>query len=691
MIRFGEFDLIAPERVLRKNSEDCALGARAFDVLVALVERRDRVVSKSELLDVAWGGLIVEENNLSIQISALRRLLGQHAISTVPGRGYRFTLPCAGDADVTARNSLGENRLTRRLVAVLAAQVLVYDPDVRSKGEELASTWRTVRTEILEPQLAAAGGQVIVIAPEKSVATFASAIDALNMALDSQRRLALHRERTGLNQLHMRFAVLVDDTVLSEQMPSGETLKRLSEMLAVAGPNDVVSDVTSRSLSSRDSSLRFDHLESSRGGVSAGANSLLRVTLAVEASVPLREQPRYASRYQPRVAVLPFACEGGDSERYFGDGISEEIITHLALNRLFFVIARGSTLRYRERSQSTTEIASELGVRYLLDGSVRRFGSRLRISAEFTDCQLGRVIWADRFEGQQEDLFDLQARIASKIASAIDPCVREAELTQVRLRPTENLDAYDSVLRGLHLQYIDGGKTFDEAGQCFKQAVTLDPQYAQAHSHLAWWLTMCIGEGRSPLSQEHRRLAVQHACRAIEIDPRDAWALSIAGHTFSFLQKQFSVALDMFKQALSINPNCAIAWARSATTLAYIGRGEEAMERVKNALELSPFDQFAFSFCTTHGIASMTCGKFDEAVWWLEKARRLNPRYRAAERLLIAAHSQCGNQEQARAMATDFLRIEPEFRVSTFSSWYPLQSPHRERLLSALIDAGLPA
>jgi adenylate cyclase len=246
------------------------------------------------------------------------------------------------------------------------------------------------------------------------------------------------------------------------------------------------------------------------------------------------------------------------------------------------------------------------------------------------------------------------------------------------------------VLRGLHLLYIEGGRSFDEAGHYFRTAISLDPQYAQAHSHLAWWLTMCIGEGRTRNAAEDRRLAVQHACRAIELDPRDAWALAIAGHTFSFLQQQFSVALDMFQQALAVNPNCAIAWARSATTLAYMGRGEEAKQRVRNALQISPFDQLAFSFCTTHGIASMVCGQSDEAVWWLEKARRLFPRYRAAERLLIAAHSLCGNIGQARAMAAEFLQAEPDFRVGVFGSWYPMQSPHRERMLGALQQAGLP-
>lgn len=681
-VHFGAFELIVHERVLRRGNEHCLIGARAFDVLVALVERRERVVSKAELLDVAWDGLVVEENNLSIQISALRRVLGQHAISTIPGRGYRFTFSCAAG---TVPPVTQVNRPGRRLAAVLAAQ-----PE-QADGVTTVD-WTHAYLHVVEPFLSAAGGHAQLRSNGSCLATLDSAVDALHVALDLQQRLSSNGQDIRAAQPRLRIAVLVDDAFLADPAPLDKVPPRVTALLECARANEVVTDRIVRQLARGDTAFHFEPVRPAQCTTQdAMAEDVFRVVLAATSATAQHGRPAITSHYQPRVAVLPFACDGNESEGYFGDGISEEIITHLALNRHLFVIARGSTLRYRDRQQSTAEIAQELGVRYLLDGSVRRQGARLRIAAEFSDCHLGRVIWADSFEGRHAELFDLQERIAVRIAGAIDPCVREAELAQVRLRPTESLDAYDCVLRGLHLQYLEEEHAFERAGGYFRQAVALDPGYAQAHSHLAWWLTMCIGEGRTPLSVELRQRAIEHARRAVEVDPRDAWALSIAGHTYAFLQKQFSIALDMFQQALTINPNSAIAWARSATTLAYLGRGEEATERVRNALELSPFDQFAFSFCTTHGLASLTCSKFDEAVWWLEKARRLNPRYRAAERLLIAAYSLCGNTDRAQAMALDFLRIEPEFRVGSFGDWYPLQSPHRERLLQGLRSAGLPA
>lgn len=512
-MRFGSFELRPTERALRLRGEPCTIGSRAFDLLRALIERRERVVTKAELLDLAWPGLVVEENNLSVQISGLRRLLGEGAITTVSGRGYQFTLPC-----------------------------------------------------------------------------------------------------------------------------------------------EVISDAS-------------------------GATDRPSIEAA-----PLRA----STRYLPRVAVLPFSGGAAESDIYFGDGLTEEIISHLSVNRRLFVIGRTSTLRYRDTVLTAPAIARELNVRYVVNGSVRLHEDRLRIAAEFVDSDLDRVLWAERFDGARSELFDLQARIARRVTSAIDPCVLESEMGLPGGGPTRSFDAYDLVLRGMYHLYREGNHSFEQAGDYFRNAVRLDPHYAQAHAHLSWWYLMNIGEGRAPRPSAFGQLALEHARAAIEADPRDAWSLAIAGHVIAFLDKDFDIALDLFDQALRANPNCPVAWARSATTMAYLGRGEEALTRVDNALELSPFDQFTFSFCTTRGLAAMVLERHDEAVRWLDKALRANPRYRAAQRLQIAALSLAGYRARSMALAADFLAAEPQFRVGEFGTWYPLQSPHLERILGALLLAGLP-
>jgi adenylate cyclase len=508
-VRFGSFELRPAERSLRHQGEPCAIGTRAFDLLQALVERRERVVTKAELLDLAWPGLVVEENNLSVQISGLRRLLGEGAITTISGRGYQFTLAC-------------------------------------------------------------------------------EAADA--------------------------------------------------------------------------------------GGPRPWERAPLRVS----------------TRYLPRVAVLPFSTGSVADDIYFGDGLTEEIISHLAVNRRLFVIGRTSTLRYRDTTLTAPVIARELNVRFVVNGSVRLHAERLRITAEFVDSDLDRVLWAERFEGARAEVFDLQARIARRVTSAIDPCVLESEMDQPGGGPTRSFDAYDLVLRGMYYLHREGNHSFEQAGEYFGKAVQLDPHYAQAHAHLSWWYLMNIGEGRASRLSGFRQQALDHAHAAIAADPRDAWSLAVAGHAIAFLNKDFDIALDLFDQALQANPNCPMAWSRSATTQAYLGHGAEAVKRVENALELSPFDQFAFSFCTTRGLAAIVLGQHDDAVRWLDKALRSNPRYRAAQRLLIGALALAGNTARARALAAEFLAVEPQFSVTDFGNWYPLQAPHLERLLAALRLAGLP-
>jgi len=225
----------------------------------------------------------------------------------------------------------------------------------------------------------------------------------------------------------------------------------------------------------------------------------------------------------------------------------------------------------------------------------------------------------------------------------------------------------------------------------FRRAIELDPHYAQAHAHLAWWHNLRFGEGLSSDLSLDQRLADEHSQVALQLDPRDAWSLSVAGHIQSFLHKRFDAALEMFDQALRLNPSCATAWARSANTLAYVGRGEEAMERVRNAMRLSPFDQLSFAYCTTNGTAALVIGRLDEAVSWLNKAQHLNPRYKASKRMLIAALALSGDLDSARQHACEFMACEPGFTLSDFAKWYPLQSPHLEHVLEGLSLAGIPA
>lgn len=682
---FPPFEVRAAERVLLHEGAACPIGSRAFDVLLALIERRDRVVTKNELLDIAWPGVVVEENNLSVQISTLRKVLGASAIATVIGRGYRFTLPCvpAGTTPV----SPPQVQVERRIVAIACAEVVDWHALLDADSESAVRAWRTTRTNTIESQLARFGGQAIEITPERLLIRFDSSVDAVAWAMDLQDRLTHSRHNGDSPRLHMRVGVILEDAIIDGGKLVGD-LVQLAERLEQAGGEDdiIVTDVV-RDLSNNRLPVTFRSLGEQHPSSYGRPVQVYRVVPETRRSLSAVASPSLMWDRLPTVAVLPF--DSGETDTYFGDGITEEIITGLSMNRSLFVIARDSALRFRGAGASASA-AAELGVRYILVGSVRRIPPRLRINVELIDTSLNCVIWSpEPFTGVDADLFAFQSEIAARIVAAIDPSIREAEINRVRNRPSNVFGAYDYVLRGLSAQFGDR-QDFERAGECFRRAIEIDPEYAQAHAHLARWHSMRVGEGRSDAPDEDRAVADQLSRRAIELDPRDAWVLATGGHIQSFLHKRFAAALDMFDQALRLNPNCVMAWCRSGTTLAYIGRGEEALERVRNAMRLSPFDHQTFSFYTTNGIASIVNGRYDEAVSWLSRALRLKPRYRAAARLHIAALGLAGELAEARERAQEFLLAEPTFNVERFGEWYPLQAPYLERVLQGLRLAQLP-
>lgn len=687
----GRFDVRPEERLLLIDGQPAALGARAFDVLVALIERRDRVVTKAELLDLAWPGLVVEENNLSVQISALRRLLGAQAIATVTGRGYRFVMPEAAGAAAPALGAApaaGE-RIVRRLAAIAVADVVDWEASLTRAPDAAIAAWRRLRSELVEPVAAAFGGHIVELTAQGALLEFDSAVDGVRWALDLQDRMAQQRGAAVPMPLHMRVGLCVEDAIVDEGKLVGAGRHLAEPLLKAAMPDEVVVDDTVRALAQRKLPVRFRPFDD--GGRGPDPSRLIYIAEPeVDSGAGFLGRAGLAWDGRPGVAVLPFDTGPEEGERYFGDGMTEEIVTSLALNRGLLVIARNSTLRYRGSAATPSEIAAELGVRYLLMGSARRSQRLLRINAELVDAGANRVVWAERYDGADDDLFGFQTRIAQSIAAAIDPRVQETEMVRAAGRPTESLGAYDSMLRGMAVLYSFNDDDVQLAGRMFRRAIEIDPAYARAHAHLAWWHNLQIGEGRSVESSEDAQLAERHSQRAIELDPRDAWALAVAGHIQSFVRKRYSTAMELFDQALEINPSCATAWARSATTLAYLGQADEALRRVRQAMRLSPFDQQTFSFCTTNGTASIVAGRYAEAVSWLSKARRLNPGYKAALRMLTAALALSNEDVEARETAQELLRMHPDFRVSVFGSWYPLREPYLSRLLDGMRRAGLP-
>jgi tetratricopeptide (TPR) repeat protein len=264
-------------------------------------------------------------------------------------------------------------------------------------------------------------------------------------------------------------------------------------------------------------------------------------------------------------------------------------------------------------------------------------------------------------------------------------------MARVGDRPTESLDAFHCVLRAMSRLYYFTEESYREAGDLLERAIVLDPSYAQAHAHLAWWLNFRIGEGWSRDRDADRTRALIVSQRAIELDPDDPFALAVAGHVLSFMGGSPEEALELFDRALALNQNSAFAWGLSALTLAYLGRPDDALERLQNVWRLNPFDPLNFYFWIVAGIAEFVAGRYDEAIVWLRRSRRANPRFIACLRTLAPALALSGDEAEAELVARQLLAIEPTFRVSAFISWYPLRRPDDlDRLAKGLRAAGLP-
>jgi TolB-like protein/class 3 adenylate cyclase len=579
--------------------------------------------------------------------------------------------------------------MVRRLAAIAFADVVGWTRLIERDDAAAVSAWKSVQRELIEPNIKAFSGRLIEVAGDAVLVEFPSAVEAVRWAIDLLQRLEDRRAGDPTNPIHMRVGISIEDAIVDEDKLLGDGVNIASRVHQMAAPDQLVITQGVRDFVWNKLPIRLLDLgEQPLKNISRPVRTF-RV-LAGDGVAP-GIQPHLMWDNRPTIAVLPFRGDGSEGDSYFGDGMTEEIISKLSMNRSLFLVARSSTLKYRGHSASAADIAAELGVRYLIEGSVQRHDKRLRINAGLIDASRNRELWSEHYDGEYEDLFSFQDQIAVSIAAAIDPRLQEAEIARVRERPTDSFGAYDCVLRGLAVLYNFNMTDFALAGDMFRRSIELDAHYAQAHAHLAWWHNLRFGEGLSSDFALDQRLADEHSQIAVQLDPRDAWSLSVAGHIQSFLHKRFDVALEMFDQALHLNPSCATAWARSANTLAYIGRGEEAMQRVRNAMRLSPFDQLSFAYCTTNGTAALVIGRLDEAISWLNNAQRLNPRYKASKRMLIAALALSGDLAGARQLAAEFMAWEPGFTLSGFAKWYPLQSPHLERVLEGLGLAGIPA
>jgi TolB-like protein/tetratricopeptide (TPR) repeat protein len=527
---FGDYALNTARRELRRGSELVSIGPQVFDLLVYLVQNRERVVSKDDLFEAVWNGRTVSDSTLTTHINAVRKAIGdsgdgQTVIRTVARRGFRF---------------ISEIRSERPLVDGAPSTPVVNDA-----GERVAPS-------TLPPAL-----------PDK-----------------------------------------------------------------------------------------------------------------------------------PSIAVLPFQNLSGDPQQeYFADGMVEDITMALSRVSRLFVIARNSSFSYKGRAVNVKQVGRELGVRYVLEGSVRKSADRVRIAGQLIDASTGAHIWAERFEGTLADIFDLQDQVTTSVVGAIAPKLEQAEIERSKRKPTENLDAYDYYLRGIASlsQAPSDREANSKALMLFLKVIELDPDFAAAYGMGAWCYVWRKANGwvidRAKEYAEAERLAR----RAVALGKDDAVALARGGHALAYVVTDLEAGAAYTDQALVLNPNFAVGWMLSGLVSIYRGEPDLAIERLARAVRLSPLDPLTFVAQTAHAMAHFFAGRFDEALSWAGKVLRDHPDYQLALRIFAAASALTGREEEAQQAVKRLRQLDPALRISNLKDRYPLRRPaDLARWAEGLRRAGLP-
>jgi TolB-like protein/Flp pilus assembly protein TadD len=408
-----------------------------------------------------------------------------------------------------------------------------------------------------------------------------------------------------------------------------------------------------------------------------------RVSLVVQA-------PELPDR--PSISVLPFANVSGDPEQeYFADGITEDLITALSQFRWLFVIARNSSFAFKGKSVDSKQIARDLGVRYLLEGSVRKAGNRLRISGQLVDASTGTHLWADRFDGALEDVFDLQDKVTASVVGAIGPKLQQAEIERAKRKPTASLDAYDYYLRGLAQLHHSDKESTDQALRLFYRAVEYDSDFASGYGMAAWCYVIKKVNGWTSDYAQDVTEATRLARRATELGRDDAVALCWGGFTLAYVAGDLDTGTALVGQALELNRNLAAAWDCSGWVRIFLGEHELAIEHFRQALRLSPRDPGLWHTQAGMAYAHLLAGHNDEASSLVQEALLHRPTFVGAVRILAASKALGGRAEEAKKAIERLLELDPTMRISNLKDRISHLRPHDfARYADGLRKAGVP-
>jgi len=566
---------------------------------------------------------------------------------------------------------------SRRLAAILAADVVGYSRLMGADEEGTLAALKAIRHELGDPKVKEHRGRIVKTTGDGLLIEFSSVVDAVRYAVEVQQGMA--ERNSGVREdrrIEFRIGINLGDIIRDGRDIFGDGVNIAARLEALAEPGGicisrVVHDQVRDKLNVAFEDLGEQQVKNIARPVHVWCLRL-GAKQAPSASAPLPDKPS--------IAVLPFANMSGDPEQeYFVDGMVEEIITALSRIRWLFVVARNSSFTYKGQAIDVKQVGRELGVRYVLEGSVRKGGDRVRITGQLIDAVTGTHLWADRFDGSLVDIFELQDKVASSVAGVIEPALQAAETARSAGRPTNDLTAYDLYLRA-YAMVLSSTRRSPEALRLLEQAIERDPRYGPA---LAWAAFCCyrlVIDGRSEDPEADRLKGVDFSRRALEVGGDDPGILANAALALAYFGEDIGAMIALVDRALTLNPNFARGWYVSGVLRHWAGQPDIAIEHVEAALRLSPRARIGTSLIEI-GAAHFYARRFDEAASKLLLAIQDDPSFPSPYRFLAACYAHMGRLDEAREIVKQLRAITS---VVIHNATFLRNTEHRELYLSGL-------
>jgi adenylate cyclase len=586
----------------------------------------------------------------------------------------------------------------RKVAAILAADVVGFSRLTGADEDGTLARLRDLRREHVDPTVAVHNGRVFKRTGDGLLVEFRSVMDAVRCAMQLQAAMP-ERNAGAPPERRIEFRIGVHLGEIVEEADGdlmGDGVNIAARLEGISEPNGVcVSGAAYDQVRDKLDCLVIDlgerDLKNIKRPIRAyqiAANDQPGAPIGVVASRPAEGQPAMA---RSSLAILPFQNLGGDQETdYFADGVVEDIITALSRVRWLFVIARNSSFTYKGKSVDSRQVGRELGVRYLLTGSIRKSGQRVRITGQLVEASTGGHIWTDRFDGDLSDIFDLQDKMTANVVVAVEPRLRMAEIERAQRKPTDNLDAYDLYLRSLPAINAYTRDGFIEAEGLLRRAIALDANYADAIAALAECLVRMTVNGWVEDKTTSTAEACELAAKAVSIDPENASVLAVAAWAYSTLGVRFEQSLELANHALALHPNSVHIRSFCGWVFNYFGESFKAIEQFEEARRLNPVDPKSYFPMLGLAAAHFFAGHFDETVNITGRILAEVPTHNVARRYRAAALGHLGRIDEARAVIADLLEAQPSSNLRSSRSSVFRDPRMSELYIGGLERAGLP-